>query len=97
MGSTTYVVAFYEIDRKYGGPEEGGWWYDTGDLVRVFHVCKNKSEAYAKAGRANDLLRVLQWNHPSVSSVLYNGGRYEAQVFEDMAPERFPERTPYYE
>ena len=32
---TRYVVAFYEIDRRYGGPEEGGWWYDCGALLRA--------------------------------------------------------------
>ena len=26
-------LAVYEVDRAYGGSEEGGWWYDTGRLV----------------------------------------------------------------
>jgi|TARA_R110000796_G_scaffold214879_2_gene330865 hypothetical protein len=26
-------VNVYEVDRSYGGPEEGGWYYDTGTLV----------------------------------------------------------------
>lgn len=26
-------VNLYEVDRSYGGPEEGGWYYDTGTLV----------------------------------------------------------------
>lgn len=25
-----YTVAIYLVDRAYGGPEEGGWWYDYG-------------------------------------------------------------------
>ena len=29
------ILAFYEIDREYGGPEEGGWWYDSGTFVRA--------------------------------------------------------------
>ena len=33
-----YVVAFYAVDRAYGGPEEGGWWFDTGELVRLPRV-----------------------------------------------------------
>lgn len=28
-----YVVAVYECDREMGGPEEGGWSYETGSLV----------------------------------------------------------------
>lgn len=27
-------VNVYLEDRMYGGPEEGGWWYDAGILVR---------------------------------------------------------------
>lgn len=26
-------VNVYEITRCYGGPEEGGWWYDEGEIV----------------------------------------------------------------
>lgn len=25
----SYYVTCYDIDRCYGGPEEGGWWYDN--------------------------------------------------------------------
>jgi len=34
MRDAEYVtVALYENDREYGGPEEGGWWYDVGTLI----------------------------------------------------------------
>ena len=26
-----FVVQMYEVGRAYGGPEEGGWWYDFGE------------------------------------------------------------------
>ena len=26
-----YTVAIFFVDRAYGGPEEGGWWFDTGE------------------------------------------------------------------
>jgi hypothetical protein len=26
-------LAVYNVDRHYGGREEGGWWYDSGRLV----------------------------------------------------------------
>lgn len=32
-----YVVA-YAVERRYGGPEEGGWWYDTGSVIHVSYV-----------------------------------------------------------
>lgn len=28
-----YFICVYEVDRVYGGPEEGGWWYDTRTFV----------------------------------------------------------------
>ena len=92
-----YVVAFYEVDREYGGPEEGGWWFDSGVLRRIVKVCKSEDEAYRVARRANTLLDVLQRDLPSVSSVLYTGGRYRAYVSENTAVVFYPESRPYYE
>lgn len=31
---TAYVSA-YVVDRQYGGPEEGGWWYDSYEWLKV--------------------------------------------------------------
>jgi hypothetical protein len=92
-----YVVAFYELDLCHGGPEEGGWWYTSGELVRVFCVCKSESNAYAKARRANTLLACLQRSKPELASTAYRGGRYGADVFEHTAPKYFPEKRPRYE
>jgi len=97
MMTATYLVAFYEIDRAYGGSEEGGWWYDTGTLVRVFKTTKSEEHAYSIAARANALLHMLQRGKRSVSSVIYSGGRYRAQVYENAAPAAYPETRPYYE
>lgn len=51
-----YIVALYRIDRAYGGPEEGGWWYDTGDLDRPLRVCATEAAAATLAARINRLL-----------------------------------------
>jgi hypothetical protein len=91
-----YVIAFYEVDMQYGGPEEGGWWYSTGRLVRVFKVVKDREEATRICRRANDLLHHLQRNKREVSSVIYDGGRYAAEVHEHNAPEYYPTERPYY-
>ena len=55
-----YVVAFYAVDRAYGGPEEGGWWFDTGELVRLHRVCLTEAAAARLAVRANRLLDLVQ-------------------------------------
>lgn len=40
-------IAFFTVgigNKSYGGPEEGGWWYDTFDGERVF-ACRPKNKA----------------------------------------------------
>lgn len=47
-------VNVYEVDRRYGGPEEGGWWYDEGtkvesrltDVAHVDDVVAELAEEY---------------------------------------------------
>lgn len=95
--SKRFILAFYEIDRAYGGPEEGGWWYDCGDLVRPLMVVTGEQRAYELARRANKLLDRLQRRKRGVGSVAYTGGRHVVSVYENTAPARYPEHRPYYE
>ena len=97
LDRTRYIVALYEIDRAYGGPEEGGWWYDCGELRRVLRVVPTADAAYDLAARANWLMDRLQHGRRDVGSMAYTGGRYSACVFEDTAPRAFPETAPHYE
>jgi len=92
-----FVVAFYAVDRACGGPEEGGWWYDTGELVRLHALFRSENAAIRAAARANRLLDLVQCGHARVDSVLYAGGRYRACVFERHAPAQFPEQRPRFE
>lgn len=46
-------IAIYDVHREYGGPEEGGWWYDVGvrddRSVRSFQEPEfDKAKAYMK-------------------------------------------------
>ena len=66
---TRHVVAFYEIDRAWGGPEEGGWWYDCGELARVLKVVPSADAAHDLAARANRLMDRLQRGRRDVGSV----------------------------
>ena len=34
-----WYVNIYKVDRAYGGPEEGGWYYDVGELVETKCFC----------------------------------------------------------
>ena len=52
-----YYVNLYQTTKCYGGPEEGGWYYEEG----VYHSCEgaysNKDEAWAKARRVQPKLK----------------------------------------
>lgn len=90
------ILAFYDMDREYGGPEEGGWWYDSGTFVRVVALFFEEDAAIRAQQRANRLLERLQRHRTPLSSVTYTGGRYRAVVFSGLPPARFPEKTPTY-
>lgn len=92
-----YLVAIYEKWLGYGGPEEGGWYYQRGELVKVVAAKHSKEAAYAAAARCNGWLERLQKGKREVSSAIYAGGRHCARVYRDIAPARYPECTPHYE
>lgn len=35
LTTDAHAVAVYELERHYGGSEEGGWWYTTRELIAV--------------------------------------------------------------
>ena len=96
-----FVVAVYDCDKRYGGPEEGGWWYQVGSLVRVIRVERNLETACAFARRMNDKLRgrVIGPNvgkRYGIDSVC-SEGEYWAEVHDEYAPKGYPETRPRYE
>src|SRR3546814_5562463 len=67
-----YIIALYEIDRAYGGAEEGGWWYDTGELARLLALAPTEARAIQLADRANRLLERLQIGRAHVCTPVTN-------------------------
>lgn len=99
MSERTYYVTVYETDRAYGGPEEGGWWFDFGQPLD--HGCNRAYRSLAAAQRYADKARpiVAQENaddrrHPP-SSVLCDG--WLEIVIEDAIPRPYPQERPRYE
>ena len=96
----TYIVAVYDVGLQWGGPEEGGWWYDAGSLVRICKTFRNESKAWEYSRRLNYKLRgrVIGPNVDRQPKTNVNSdGEYEALVYEDFAPKGFPEQRPHYE
>lgn len=95
-----YCVSIYMTDRAYGGPEEGGWWYGTGEPVkelgmhtRCFHILEEAQE-YAEVLR-NTILPDLNKGRRPISSVL-SEGQFDVQIDEDEYPAPYPKERPYY-
>jgi len=92
-----YSVAVYLCDREYGGPEEGGWWFDTGDIVKLIRTFKSEEKAIAFADRMQRLIdRIINKGRRPISSVL-SEGQYFAEVHDGLPPEHYPTTRPHYE
>jgi hypothetical protein len=98
---STYIFAAYEIDQAFGGSEEGGWWYSTGELRRVLGSARmTEAQAFARRRRLNCWLDRLQSGLRETSSMAYDGGRYSVMVYdtaEEIYPQYWPEQRPHYE
>jgi len=40
-----FYISIYEVGRAYGGPEEGGWWYDTYEYVETVGRANGREQA----------------------------------------------------
>lgn len=89
-------VNVYELWQHYGGPEEGGWWFVSGEVkhgvavpdIEVNDFVALMRELYPEGDR-NDS-RTCYW------SVAYNGGDHRVLV-EDHEAEEWPTEWPHYE
>lgn len=95
-----FVIAAYECQQRYGGSAEGGWWYDSGTLIRVVRTMRKRAEAYRYNRRFNFRLQSRQFGpnqgRREYTSVLSNG-EVRTQVHENHAPKYFPVTKPHYE
>lgn len=93
--SEGYGVAVYEIDLVYGGPEEGGWYFNTGTLVHS-EIAGTEEMASKRA------IELAEGEYRSTARaywVNYRGGQYSVRVTHPgkEVPEFYPEVHPSYE
>lgn len=96
--SKCFTVAVYATSRQYGGPEEGGWWYNHSELIRPLRSFKSSDRAYEYCRRFNEKSGSPigpNFGRRSMYSVI-GDDRIEAMVCEDAVPRRLPEERPYY-
>jgi hypothetical protein len=92
-----YYVNVYAIDRCYGGPEEGGWWYDTGasfdGIQRNSFGCDTQEEATILY---NWLTKSLCDYQPKRNRYSVIGGTDIDVFIESAPPHEWPAERPYY-
>ena len=87
-------IVLQNVSRHYGGPEEGGWWYDWYSTIEV-----RKAYTWQSALKAvRELVKEYPQPRHSRFSVLGNSGDYQISLC--YCEEHFPEETtsrPRYE
>jgi hypothetical protein len=87
-------VNVYLVNQEYGGREEGGWYYNSGEPI--------ESHAFFSRRKADDALRVIKAQvaednkqRPALWSVR-SCGVFEARI-EDHPAAAYPNHSPRYE
>lgn len=94
MPSKFWYVNLYELVREYGGPEEGGWYYDAGYPI-YGTLIRTTSEGLAHL-IANYLRENVYPDHHYRSSVRPQGVDMDVRV-ENHPAKEFPAERPHYE
>jgi hypothetical protein len=97
----TFYIHKFEVWMNYGGPEEGGWWYDAGKPVEArLESFSDEEAAYARCRELNEAEheraeREEEYDYTSV--LAHYSTFYSYKVEEDPEPKPFPEYKPHYE
>ena len=101
-----WCACVYNVDKRYGGQEEGGWYYSVGEPYPISPNGNNATDAAFFQTRAEayrfiqnpiqqEAIKELNEGLPSIDSV-NSQGRWEWQVTFGM-PTSYPEERPHYE
>lgn len=86
-------VSAYLVDLAYGGREEGGWYYDVGELLETVRV-----RTAAGLGRVTARLHDRYRELAGPRSRSHTNGGPDLEIYqEDAAGADFPARRPHYE
>ena len=86
-----WSVAVYTSGRAYGGPEEGGWWYDCGELTE-HHKIQFFNDYYEAVTALHKL-----WDWCTEENKDNGDTNLVARGFTEQMPEAFyPKKRPYY-
>lgn len=97
-----WYIHKHSVAQAYGGPEEGGWWYDTGVPVEDWTVPSYDDEdiayMFCRALNYQEYERRENEEEYEYTSVLsYRSEHYSYTVEDFPIPRPFPEYRPHYE
>ena len=90
----SYYANIYELDRRYGGDEEGGWWFTT-YTPKASHKYRTMIRARIKLDYLMKACRKIKPEY-GLYSVNYRGGTYHGCV-ENKEAEFAPKGPIHYE
>jgi len=91
-GEKVQCVNVYETWLNYGGPEEGGWWFEAGSPEACHHVF-SKKQAIRRAVELSEEYDLA--NQPNISDS--NCTTAIDIRFSDKTAEAYPTIRPHYE
>lgn len=103
MSRRRFVVALHELDQVYGGPQEGGWYYDAGKPAsesahrRFTRVFRSEAKARRYLDRLRPVAAAASKGARPVWSAAYSGGQYGAILQRGEQPRPWPHRVPRWE
>ena len=86
----------YAVSRNWGGHEEGGWWYDSGEPLASVPVKGDATEEEIEKEKAR-LEELIGWDNRGQRRYSVNGGDDFEIYVEEHAAKAFPEVRPHYE
>lgn len=96
MAEVKYVNA-YSVSRHWGGPEEGGWWYDAGVPLASVPLKADATQLEIDAEKAR-LTALIGWDKTPSQGRYSVIGEDDFEVYVEEEPAKpFPERRPHYE
>ena len=87
-------VNAYTVTQGYGGPEEGGWWFDVGEVLASVPV---DSQAEAEVVKARLLERFADQATDRPRSSAAGDGIDLEVYFQEQVGRDYPDVRPHYE
>lgn len=95
-----FTLCVYDVSQCYGGPEEGGWWFDAGELMhsKAFNRAPTKKEIKKFI---KNVARMNRSEERTPRHSVASTGEYVFMVYEGRSgawnpPPFFPQRRPMY-